>query len=85
MGEGRPPKGEQAMDRVTARVPSSSVDDVEALVEAGEFSNRSEAIREAVDLLLEEHCAAAAESRRKHSTPLNTDEEPPDDNGASDS
>lgn len=36
------------MERVTLRIPKSQLEQVEELVETGEFPNRSEAIRHAV-------------------------------------
>lgn len=36
------------MERVTVRIPTGMLDDVEQLVERGEFVNRSEAIRDAL-------------------------------------
>jgi Arc/MetJ-type ribon-helix-helix transcriptional regulator len=41
------------MDRVTLRMPTAQVEGLEAAVEAGEFPNRSEAIRYAVRELLD--------------------------------
>jgi len=46
-----------SMERVTFRATESQLAEVEALVDAGEFPNRSEAIREAVRQLV------SAESR----------------------
>ena len=43
------------MERVTLRIPKQQIDEVEQLVETGEFPNRSEAIRAAVrDMINEE-------------------------------
>lgn len=42
------------MRRVTLRVPEKQVEDVDQLVESGEFPNRSEAIRAAVREMLQE-------------------------------
>ncbi|PSQ44749.1 ribbon-helix-helix protein, CopG family [Halobacteriales archaeon SW_7_68_16] len=36
------------MERVTLRIPKQQIEEVEHLVESGEFPNRSEAIRSAV-------------------------------------
>jgi len=36
------------MERVTLRIPKQQIEEVEELVETGEFPNRSEAIRSAV-------------------------------------
>lgn len=43
------------MKRVTLRIPEAHVKDVDALVDAGEFPNRSEAVRDAVRELLREY------------------------------
>lgn len=40
------------MERVTLRVPEAKVDELERHVDAGEFPNRSEAIRTAIRDLL---------------------------------
>jgi Arc/MetJ-type ribon-helix-helix transcriptional regulator len=42
------------MERVTLRIPEQQVKAVEALVEEGEFPNRSEAIRAAVRTMVNE-------------------------------
>ena len=42
------------MERVTFRAPSQQIDEVEALVDEGEFPSRSEAIRQAVRDLIQE-------------------------------
>ncbi len=42
------------MERVTLRIPEQQVRAVEALVEEGEFPNRSEAIRAAVRTMVTE-------------------------------
>lgn len=42
------------MERITVRIPEKQLDDVEELVESGEYPNRSEAIREAVRNMLAE-------------------------------
>lgn len=36
------------MDRVTLRVPKAQIDELDELVDSGEFPNRSEAIRAAI-------------------------------------
>ncbi|WP_254524927.1 ribbon-helix-helix domain-containing protein [Natrinema caseinilyticum] len=36
------------MERVTLRIPKQQIEEVEQLVDSGEFPNRSEAIRSAV-------------------------------------
>ena len=43
----------KSMERVTLRMPKQQVDEVEALVNSGEFPNRSEAIRAAVRELVD--------------------------------
>jgi len=43
------------MERVTLRIPKQQVEEVERMVETGEYPNRSEAIRAAVrDMINEE-------------------------------
>ena len=42
------------MERVTLRIPKQQIEDVEELVDSGEFPNRSEAIRQAVRELIDE-------------------------------
>lgn len=39
-------------ERVTVRVPTAQLEDIEALVEAGRYPNRSEAIRAAIGQLV---------------------------------
>jgi antitoxin ParD1/3/4 len=43
------------MERVTLRIPKQQVEQVERMVETGEYPNRSEAIRSAVREMLAEH------------------------------
>ncbi|MFP8957178.1 ribbon-helix-helix domain-containing protein [Natronosalvus vescus] len=44
------------MERVTLRIPKQQIEEVEQLVETGEFPNRSEAIRSAVrEMINEQH------------------------------
>lgn len=43
------------MPRVTMRMPIDDLEELEALVEDGHFVNRSEAIRQAVRDLVDEH------------------------------
>ena len=43
------------LERVTFRVENDDLESVEELVDAGEYPNRSEALRHAVKLLLSEH------------------------------
>jgi Arc/MetJ-type ribon-helix-helix transcriptional regulator len=42
------------MERVTLRIPKQQIDEVEQMVETGEYPNRSEAIRSAVREMLNE-------------------------------
>jgi len=42
------------MERVTLRIPEQQIDEVEQMVEHGQFPNRSEAIRSAVREMLSE-------------------------------
>ena len=42
------------MERVTLRIPKQQVEEVEQMVDSGEFPNRSEAIRSAVREMLAE-------------------------------
>ncbi|ESS06790.1 MAG: transcriptional regulator, CopG family [uncultured archaeon A07HB70] len=42
------------MERVTLRIPKQQIEEVEQMVETGEFPNRSEAIRSAVREMLAE-------------------------------
>ena len=43
------------MERVTLRIPEQQIEEVEEMVETGEFPNRSEAIRAAVRDMINEH------------------------------
>jgi Arc/MetJ-type ribon-helix-helix transcriptional regulator len=43
------------MERVTLRIPKQQIEEVERMVETGEYPNRSEAIRSAVREMLDEH------------------------------
>jgi Arc/MetJ-type ribon-helix-helix transcriptional regulator len=42
------------MERVTLRIPKQQIEEVERMVETGEFPNRSEAIRSAVREMVNE-------------------------------
>ncbi|WP_254531431.1 ribbon-helix-helix domain-containing protein [Natrinema gelatinilyticum] len=42
------------MERVTLRIPKQQIEEVEQLVDSGEFPNRSEAIRSAVREMVNE-------------------------------
>ncbi|WP_053946916.1 ribbon-helix-helix domain-containing protein [Halolamina sediminis] len=46
------------MERVTLRIPRQQVEEVEQMVETGEFPNRSEAIRSAVREMINENDTA---------------------------
>lgn len=46
------------MDRVTLRIPRQQVEEVEQLVETGEYPNRSEAIRSAVRTMIDDSDAS---------------------------
>ncbi len=52
------------MERVTLRIPKQQIDEVEQMVETGEFPNRSEAIRSAVREMLNEHDRGRKKSER---------------------
>ncbi|MEZ3142597.1 ribbon-helix-helix domain-containing protein [Halobaculum sp. MBLA0143] len=53
------------MERVTLRIPKQQIDEVERMVESGEYPNRSEAIRAAVrDMLNEQDDDNRDRSRR---------------------
>lgn len=49
------------MERVTVRIPQEQIDEVDAIVSAGEFPSRSEAVRQAVRDLIDEHSEPAIE------------------------
>ncbi|OAQ51639.1 hypothetical protein HTG_16405 [Natrinema mahii] len=53
------------MERVTLRIPKQQIDEVEQLVDAGEFPNRSEAIRSAVREMINEQREAPNEQSGK--------------------
>ena len=54
------------MERVTLRIPKQQIDEVEQMVETGEFPNRSEAIRSAVRDMLNEQDGEREERGRNH-------------------
>ena len=54
------------MERVTLRIPKQQIDEVERMVETGEFPNRSEAIRSAVRDMLNEQDGEREERGRNH-------------------
>jgi antitoxin ParD1/3/4 len=53
------------MERVTLRIPKQQIEEVEQMVETGEFPNRSEAIRAAVRDMLNEHEETGTETTNK--------------------
>jgi Arc/MetJ-type ribon-helix-helix transcriptional regulator len=53
------------MERVTLRIPKQQIEEVEQMVETGEFPNRSEAIRSAVREMLNEHDDRGRGRKRK--------------------
>lgn len=53
------------MERVTLRIPKQQIEEVEQMVETGEFPNRSEAIRAAVRDMLNEHDETGTETTSK--------------------
>ncbi|MDS0293783.1 ribbon-helix-helix domain-containing protein [Halogeometricum luteum] len=55
------------MERVTLRIPKQQIEEVERMVETGEFPNRSEAIRSAVREMLNEQQVENRESSTKRS------------------
>ncbi|SFR36161.1 ribbon-helix-helix domain-containing protein [Halogeometricum limi] len=55
------------MERVTLRIPKQQIEEVERMVETGEFPNRSEAIRSAVREMLNEQQVEGRESSTKRS------------------
>ncbi|MEZ3116541.1 ribbon-helix-helix domain-containing protein [Halobaculum sp. MBLA0147] len=52
------------MERVTLRIPKQQIEEVERMVETGEYPNRSEAIRAAVRDMLNEQDDGDDRSRR---------------------
>lgn len=57
------------MERVTLRIPKQQIEEVEQMVETGEYPNRSEAIRSAVREMLNEQSdeSRSERDRRKRS------------------
>ncbi len=51
------------MERVTLRIPKQQIEEVEQMVETGQFPNRSEAIRSAVREMLSEQSEAETRQR----------------------
>ncbi len=58
-------RGNAQMERVTLRIPKQQIEEVERMVETGEFPNRSEAIRSAVREMLNEQQVEGRESSTK--------------------
>lgn len=59
-------RGNANMERVTLRIPKQQIEEVEQMVETGEFPNRSEAIRSAVREMINEQQDDRHESSGKH-------------------
>ncbi|WP_435361195.1 ribbon-helix-helix domain-containing protein [Haloarchaeobius sp. DFWS5] len=55
------------MERVTLRIPKQQIEEVEQMVETGEFPNRSEAIRSAVREMLNDQSERSGANENKHS------------------
>ena len=53
------------MERVTLRIPKQQIEEVEQMVDSGEFPNRSEAIRSAVREMINEQSESSQESSSK--------------------
>jgi len=53
------------MERVTLRIPKQQIEEVEEMVDTGEYPNRSEAIRSAVREMLNEQNDRDRDERRK--------------------
>jgi Arc/MetJ-type ribon-helix-helix transcriptional regulator len=53
------------MERVTLRIPKQQIEEVEQMVETGEFPNRSEAIRSAVREMINEQAERSGESNNR--------------------
>lgn len=56
------------MERVTLRIPKQQIEEVEQMVETGEFPNRSEAIRSAVREMINEQGDATESGRHRKRT-----------------
>ncbi|SEW11987.1 ribbon-helix-helix domain-containing protein [Natrinema salifodinae] len=54
------------MERVTLRIPKQQIEEVEQLVDSGEFPNRSEAIRSAVREMINEQDAPREQSGKRN-------------------
>jgi len=55
------------MERVTLRIPKQQIEEVEQMVDSGEFPNRSEAIRSAVREMINEQSDRTGETAGKRS------------------
>jgi Arc/MetJ-type ribon-helix-helix transcriptional regulator len=53
------------MERVTLRIPKQQIEEVEQLVDTGEFPNRSEAIRSAVRGMINEQTESDSRDDRE--------------------
>jgi Arc/MetJ-type ribon-helix-helix transcriptional regulator len=61
------------MERVTLRIPKQQIEEVEQMVETGEYPNRSEAIRSAVrDMLAEQDVSKERPSEKRKRREDNT-------------
>ncbi len=59
-------RGNANMERVTLRIPKQQIEEVEQMVETGEFPNRSEAIRSAVREMLNEQSESRDDKRNRN-------------------
>jgi len=55
------------MERVTLRIPKQQIEEVEQLVDTGEYPNRSEAIRSAVREMIKEQKESGGDDSDKRS------------------
>lgn len=53
------------MERVTLRIPKQQIEEVERMVDTGEFPNRSEAIRSAVREMINEQGESRDTEKRR--------------------
>jgi antitoxin ParD1/3/4 len=53
------------MERVTLRIPKQQIEEVERMVDTGEFPNRSEAIRSAVREMINEQPESRDDEKRR--------------------
>jgi Arc/MetJ-type ribon-helix-helix transcriptional regulator len=53
------------MERVTLRIPKQQIEEVEQLVDTGEFPNRSEAIRSAVREMIKEQKESGDDTKKR--------------------